>query len=126
LPRPSGTDKLVVNDLSGTDVVEVRADLAGVGGGNDLVADNNALAGDDVVDASGLAADSALLTLDGGAGDDIIIQHSFGADTVTSATAAEKQWLATHVRIVNGKTVIKVGGKERTLPRADLSQLIGT
>jgi Ca2+-binding RTX toxin-like protein len=162
LPRPSGTDKLVVNDLSGTDVVEVRADLAGVGGGNDLVADNNALAGDDVVDASGLADDSALLTLDGGAGDDIliggdgddvllggpgddgliggpgndtidggdgddiIIQHSFGADTVTSATAAEKQWLATHVRIVNGKTVIKVGGKERTLPRADLSQLIGT
>jgi Ca2+-binding RTX toxin-like protein len=65
-------------------------------------------------------------TIDGGDGDDIIIQHSFGADAVISATVAGKEWLATHVRIVNGKTVIKVGGKERTLPRADLSRLVGT
>ena len=32
-----------------------------------------ALAGDDVVDGSGLAANSALLTLDGGDGDDVLI-----------------------------------------------------
>jgi hypothetical protein len=32
-------------------------------------------------------------------------------------------WLATHAHVVNGKTVLDVGGKQRTLPRADLSQL---
>jgi hypothetical protein len=98
-----GADNLVVGDLSGTDVTELEADLAAIGGGNDGAADNviangtndddvaivtgtgptaqvnglaarvslsgaiagsdrltvNALAGDDVVDASGLAATSA-------------------------------------------------------------------
>jgi Ca2+-binding RTX toxin-like protein len=197
-----GADKLVIEDLSGTDVLKVRADLAAVGGGNDFAQDNvvvnatagddvalvvdagadvqviglaaqvsvsgaiagsdrltvNALAGDDVVDAWGLPADSILLTLDGGDGDDILIGGNGdgvllggpgddvliggpgndtidgdggdnividgGANTITSATVAGRQWLAAHVHIVNGKTVIRVGGKERTLPRADLSQLI--
>jgi Ca2+-binding RTX toxin-like protein len=112
-----GSDNLVVNDLSGTDVVNVVADLASSGGGDDAQADNvvvngttgddvvsvtgagpnvqvaglpalvsvsgaiagsdrltvNALAGSDVVDASGLAAGSALLTLDGGDGDDVLV-----------------------------------------------------
>ena len=62
-------------------------------------------------------------TLDGGPGDNVVID-SLGADTVTSATAAGKDWLTTHARTVNGKTVLDVGGKERTLPRADLSQLV--
>ena len=62
-------------------------------------------------------------TIDGGDGDNIVIQ-TFGADTVTSATAAGKDWLATHARTVDGKTVLDVGGKPRTLPHADLSQLI--
>ena len=34
---------------------------------------------------------------------------------MTSATAAGKEWLATHARIVDGKTVLDVGGKQRTL-----------
>ena len=198
-----GIDNLVINDLSGTDVVSVAADLAAVGGGDDLAADNvvvngtngddvavvtgagpnaqvtglqalvsvsgaiagsdrvtvNALAGADVVDASGLSADSALLTLDGGADDDVLIGgdgndvllggpgddvliggpgndtidggdgdniviQTFGADTVTSATSAGKDWLASHARTADGKTVLDVGGKPRTLPHADLSQLI--
>jgi Ca2+-binding RTX toxin-like protein len=121
-----GSDTLVVNDLSGTDVVNVTADLAAAGtGGDDGQPDNvvvnatggddvatvtgagptaqvsglsplvtvsgaiagsdrltvNALAGNDVVDASGLAADSALLTVDGGADDDVLIGGS-GADTL--------------------------------------------
>ena len=197
-----GSDRLVVDDLSGTDVVNVVADLAASGGGDDGSPDNvvvnatngddvatvigagpnvqvsglpalvsvsgaiagsdrltvNALAGADVVDASGLSANSALLTLDGGDGDDVllggdgddtllggagddvliggpgndtidggpgdnIVLDAFGANTVTSATTAEKDWLMTHARTVNGKTVLEVGGRERTLPRADLAQL---
>ena len=120
-----GADRLTVNDLSGTDVDEVKSDLAALGGGNNVAADNvivnatngddvatvtgsgpnarvaglaalvsvsgaiagsdritvNALGGDDVVDASGLAATSALLTLDGGADDDVLIGGD-GDDTL--------------------------------------------
>ena len=53
--------------------------------------------------------------LDGGDGDDVEIQL-VGGDTVTSATTAGKDWLTKHVQIVNGKTVLDVGGKQRTLP----------
>lgn len=42
--------------------------------------------------------------------------------TVTSATAATKDWLAAHARTVDEKTVLDVSGKKHTLPRADLSQ----
>ena len=198
-----GADNVAVNDLSGTDVTEVNANLAAVGGTGDAQPDNvtvqgtngddvslvfgdaagvaalglaaqvnitgaeaandrltiNALAGDDVVEASGLAAGAIQLTanggdgadvlvgsdgndvliggpgddvllgglgtdiIDGGDGDDIEIQ-SLGADTVTSATAAGREWLRTHARTVDGKTVLDVGGKQRTLPRADLGKLI--
>jgi Ca2+-binding RTX toxin-like protein len=120
-----GVDELTVNDLSGTDVTNVAADLAGPAGGDDGAADTvitaatngddvvtvtgngpsatvaglaartaltgaiagsdrvvvNALAGDDVVDASGLAATSALLTANGGEGDDVLIGGG-GADTL--------------------------------------------
>ena len=120
-----GADNLVVNDLSGTDVVDVVADLAAVGGGDDAQPDNvvanatngddvvsvagtgpnvavsglaarvtvsgaiagsdrltvNALAGADVVDATGLAAGSALLTEDGGEGDDVLLGGG-GNDTL--------------------------------------------
>jgi Ca2+-binding RTX toxin-like protein len=200
-----GADRVVVNDLSGTDVTEVNTDLAAAGGVGDAAADNlivngtngddvslvfgdvsgvaatglgaqvnvtgaeaandrltvNALAGDDVVEASGLAAGAIQLTadggdgadvliggdgndvllggpgddvliggpgidvIDGGDGDDIEIQLvGSGADTVTSATAADKEWLAKHAKIVDGKTVLDVGGKQRTLPKTDLSELI--
>jgi Ca2+-binding RTX toxin-like protein len=112
-----GADNLAVEDLSGTDVTGVRADLASSGGGDDGAADNvavngtnaddamtvtgagpsaqvaglpalvsvsgasavedrltvNGLGGDDVIDASGVAAGSILLTLDGGDGDDVLI-----------------------------------------------------
>jgi hypothetical protein len=41
---------------------------------------------------------------------------------VTSATFADKDWLASLTRTVNGTTALVVGGKVRTLPHADLSQ----
>ena len=51
-----GADNLTVNDLSGTDLVNVVADLAATGGGDDAAADNvivNATNGDDVVTVAG-------------------------------------------------------------------------
>jgi Ca2+-binding RTX toxin-like protein len=120
-----GADNVVVNDLSGTDVTSVIADLTSSTGGDDLEPDNvvtnatnggdvvsvtgagpnaqvsglsavvsasgavagsdrvtvNALGDDDVVDATGLAADSALLTADGGEGDDVLLGGA-GDDTL--------------------------------------------
>jgi Ca2+-binding RTX toxin-like protein len=120
-----GADRLVVDDLSGTDITQVRADLAATGGGDDGQPDTivagatngddvvsvsgagsnlqatglratvsvsgaapgsdrltvGAFAGDDVIDASGVPAGSALLTLDGGAGDDVLIGGA-GNDTL--------------------------------------------
>jgi len=198
-----GADTTVVNDLSGTDLIELNASLAASGGTGDEQPDNvvvsgtngddvsvivgdasgvtafglatrvnvtgaeaandrlrvNMLAGDDVVDASGVLAGAIQLTLEGGAGndvliggdgndilfggpgddvliggpgidildgggdDDVIIQL-VGDGTVTSATIADKQWLKKHARIVGGKTVLDVGGKQRILPRVDLSTLL--
>jgi hypothetical protein len=42
---------------------------------------------------------------------------------VTSATAAGEGWLKGHTRTVDGKTVLKINGKKRTLPHADVAQL---
>ena len=118
-----GADALTVNDLSGTNLTGVRADLAGDGqadkvtavatNGADVIsvagsAGNatvnglaartviagaepnqdtlaiNALAGDDVVDASGLSANVIRLSADGGDGDDVLI-GSAGPDTLLGA-----------------------------------------
>jgi Ca2+-binding RTX toxin-like protein len=109
-----GTDNVVVDDLSGTDLADVQAELAAPGGGDDGAADTvvanatngddvvsvvgdlqvsglaaqvtlagavagsdrlivNGLAGDDVLDASSLPANTAQLTLDGGDGDDVLL-----------------------------------------------------
>jgi Ca2+-binding RTX toxin-like protein len=61
-------------------------------------------------------------TIDGGPGDNVVIQ-SLGADSVKAAAAAGKHWLKAHARTAQGKTVLDVGGNERTLPRADLVEL---
>jgi Ca2+-binding RTX toxin-like protein len=196
-----GADNLVVNDLAGTDVTNVQADLAASGGGDDGAPDNvlvngtnaddvvtvtgagpnaqvaglsaavsvsgasatidrltvNSLGGDDVIDASGVAAGSIPLTLDGGDGDDVLIGGAgddvllgaagddvliggpgndtldggsgdnvvldLAANSVTSATTAGNDWLRTHARTVNGKTVLDIGGRTRTVPHANLAQL---
>jgi Ca2+-binding RTX toxin-like protein len=122
-----GADKVTVNDLTGTDVKTVDADLAATLGGNagdrqidSVVVDAtngkdaveaagrgtavavtgvaatviikntdpatdaltiNGRDGDDSLDAAQLAADSMVLTLDGGAGDDILVGGN-GNDTL--------------------------------------------
>ena len=112
-----GADKVLVNDLNGTDVVEVNLNLAVPGGAGDGAADAvivygtngddsalvvgdasgvavlglaaqvnitgaeaandrltvNAQAGDDIVEASGLAAGAIQLTADGDEGNDILL-----------------------------------------------------
>src|SRR5829696_1216709 len=87
-------DNVVVNATNGDNVIPVAgsAGTATVGGlaasvsitgavaGSDRVT-VKALAGDDVIDASGVSAASALLTLDGGEDDDVVIGGQ-GADVL--------------------------------------------
>ena len=128
----AANDRLTVNALAGDDVVEASGVSAGSiqltedgGAGNDVLvggAGNDVLlggAGDDVL-IGGAGTD----VVDGGDGDDIEIQLVADGDTVTSATTADRNWLATHARIVDQRTVLDVGGKARTLPSTDLAQLI--
>jgi len=134
----AANDRLTVDVLAGDDVIEASGVAAGAialtlsgGDGNDILiggAGNDTLlggAGDDVL-IGGAGQD----VLDGGDGDDIEIQlvssqtQPVPEDAVSSATTADKDWLAKHVRIVDGKTVLDVGGRQRTLPRTDLSQLV--
>jgi Ca2+-binding RTX toxin-like protein len=88
------TDTVIVNGTDGADVMSVAGDaggtdvtgltaavhIAGAEAGRDQLI-INALAGDDVVDASGLAATGIQLTADGGDGDDVLIGGD-GNDTL--------------------------------------------
>ena len=84
-------------------------------------------------------------TLLGGAGDDVLIggpghRHAStaGPATTSSSTAlaansrdarrppSGRRWLKAHARTVKGKTVLKVDGEKRKLPRAKLGKLIRT
>ena len=127
----AANDRLTVNLLAGDDVLEASSLAAAAilltGNGGD---GNDVLIGGDGADVlNGDAGDDVLIggpgidVLDGGGDDDIVIQLVPG-DTITSAAEADEKWLAKNVRIANGKTVVTVGGKERTLPRTDLSELI--
>jgi Ca2+-binding RTX toxin-like protein len=155
-------DNVVVQGTNGDDVALVAGDASGVSvfglaaqvniTGTEAANDRltiNALAGDDVVEASGLAAGAIQLTADGGAGNDVLIgsdgndvliggpgddvliggagidiQLVGDDDKATSATRADNNWIANHIRIEDGKTVVDVGGKARTLSQTDLSQLV--
>jgi hypothetical protein len=61
-------------------------------------------------------------TIDGGPGHNVVID-SLAADRVTEAALVGNQWLRTHARTTDGKTVLTVGGEQRTLPRADLARI---
>ena len=72
--------------------------------------------GDDVVDASGVTAGSILLTLNGGAGDDTLID----GEIVTDGLLAGDEWLDAHTRWIDDQTVLDVNDKTFTVPEADL------
>jgi Ca2+-binding RTX toxin-like protein len=127
----AANDRLTINTLAGDDVMDASTLAAGAiqltadgGEGADVLIGGE---GDDVL--RGGPGDDVLIggggtdILDGGDGDDIEIQ-SLGADTVSSATTVGDDWLAAHARTMRGKTVLEVGGKERKLPRVQLSQLV--
>jgi Ca2+-binding RTX toxin-like protein len=99
LAAPGGADDLqpdnvIANATNGDDVVTVTGsgttarvaglpavvDISGARAGSDRLT-VNALAGDDVVDASALAASALLLAVDGGAGNDVLIGGA-GGDTL--------------------------------------------
>jgi Ca2+-binding RTX toxin-like protein len=117
-------DSVVVSQLAGDDVVDASAVAAGstplvlngdagddvlIGGdGNDTI---NGGEGDDVL-LGGPGQD----VLDGGPGDNVVIQ----GEDVARGTVAGDEWLRTHARSVDGKTVIEHDGSSYTLPAADL------
>jgi Ca2+-binding RTX toxin-like protein len=102
-PPGSGTgdgqaDSVIVNGTSGADQISVAGSADGITvsglaalvhiSGTDPSSDKltvNALAGDDTVDASHLAANVIALTLNGGAGSDLLI-GSPGNDTISGGT----------------------------------------
>jgi Ca2+-binding RTX toxin-like protein len=79
----NGDDMVLVNgDANSTSVLRLTAqiNITGAEAANDRVT-INALAGDDVVDATGLLAGAIQLTADGGVGNDILLGGA-GADTL--------------------------------------------
>jgi Ca2+-binding RTX toxin-like protein len=126
----AGSDRLTVNAVDGDDVIDATAVVAGSvlltldgGDGSDVLLGG---AGDDTL--LGGADDDVLIggpgndTIDGGTGENVVLD-SLSVNSVTSATAVGQHWLTAHVRTIKGRTVLKVGGKKRMLPHADLARL---
>ncbi len=124
---PTEGDRLTVNALAGDDVVEGSAMSAAAvllteDGGDD---DDVLLGGEGNDVLLGGAGDDVLLggggvdVIDGGDDDDIEIQ-TIANDTVRSARPANDTWLAEHVRVVSGQTVLDLGDKEIKPAEADL------
>jgi Ca2+-binding RTX toxin-like protein len=126
----AATDRLTVNALGGGDVVDASALAASAialtvtggegddvligGAGNDVLSGN---AGDDVL-IGGPGAD----VLDGAPGSDVVLDLA-AANTVKSASTVGKRWLDKHAVTSRGKTVLKIDGEKRRLPRAKLAKL---
>ena len=78
-----GADRIVVNDLSGTDVKQVNIDLAANGGGGDGAADTVTVQGTSGDDVIVLSIDgNGALVIDGLASRIVIEHFEFGLDTV--------------------------------------------
>jgi Ca2+-binding RTX toxin-like protein len=92
-----GADTLTVNDLSGTDLTRVNADLAAAGGGGDAAADTvvvNGTNGNDVIDIFGSGTSASVIGLPAqvnvvnseGANDSLVVNGLGGGDGVTATT----------------------------------------
>ena len=118
----AANDRLTINALAGADVVEASSLTAAAiqltangGEGDDVLIGGD---GNDVL--SGGPGDDVLIggpgidVIDGGEGDDIEIQ----------LVSPGVEWLTEHVSIVEGKTMLEVGGEEHTLRHTGLSELV--
>jgi Ca2+-binding RTX toxin-like protein len=115
-----GTDNIVVNDTSGTDVVEVKIDLAGTVGGStaDGVADTITIFGTEDDDVILLTTDNGMLVVNGLA-TQISVEHfdandtiriiGLGGDDVIEASGVETAGLQLFLDGGNGDDVI-IGG----------------
>ena len=96
-----GADNVVVNDLSGTDVIDVVSDLAAIGGGDDIAADNvvtNATNGEDVVSVAGAGPSTSVtglparVTASGAiAGSDRVTVNALAGDDVVDASGLRRR-----------------------------------
>lgn len=120
----AANDRLTVNALGGDDVIDASGVQAGSaslildgGEGADVL-----IGGDGNDTLVGEAGDDVLLggpgfdVLDGGTGDNVLIQ----GEELVQGVAAGQDWLAKHVRSVDGKTVLDRDGKSYAVPAADL------
>ena len=95
-----------------------------------LLVDAASLAGADamVVDACGealravAAGGPGIDVLDGAPGSDVVLDIA-AANRVSSASVVGTKWLRKHATTVRGKTVLKLDGEKRKLPRAKLAKL---
>ena len=120
-----GTDNVTVNDLSGTDVTGVVADLKAVGGGDDVAADNvvvNGTNGDDIVAVAGSGTDAgvpgrpAAVTVAGGsAANDRLTVNALSGDDVVDASGLAAGAIALTVDGGIGDDVILGGAGDDTL-----------
>jgi RTX calcium-binding nonapeptide repeat (4 copies) len=70
----------------------------------------------DSVDGDVLIGGPGIDTIDGGAGNDIILQ----GENVTDGVVAGSEWLAAHAHVRNGRTVLDLDARSVTVPEADL------
>jgi Ca2+-binding RTX toxin-like protein len=126
----AANDRLTVNALGGDDVVDASGLAAGaialtVDGGN---ADDVIIGGSGNDTLLGGAGDDVLIggpgidVIDGAPGSDVVLDAA-AANTVSSASAVGSRWLSKHAKTVRGKTVLKLDGEKRKLPRAKLAKL---
>ena len=126
----------MVDDLSGTDVVSVNADLGAVGGGDDGQPDNvvvNATNGDDVVSVTGGGTDvqvaglPALVSVSGGiAGSDRLTVNALAGDDVVDASGVAAGAMLLTLDGGDGDDILLGGaGDDTLLGRAGDDVLIG-
>ena len=144
-------DNVIVNGTNGNDVIALGGSgrsldvsglaapvkVTGAGPGVDRVT-VNALAGNDVIDATHVAIGSALLALNGGDGDDVIaggagddaLTGGLGFDvllggpgTDTIDGGVEGDVVVQSVTVEDGRTVVRAGGRKWTLPNAAPGQV---
>ena len=68
------------------------------------------------------SADDGTDTLDGGAGDNVLID----GEKLAAGVAEDQQWLEDHTEVVNGDTVLDTGEKVYAIPDADITRLTPT